>query len=682
MIENTFGINIIPENDSERLIALKRYRIMDTPSEASFDNIAKLCTKIFNVPISLVSLVDAERVFFKANFGMGNARQADRGKSLCALAVLNPEVTVFEDALKEPCLIANPNVAGDFGLRFYAGAPLITHDGFLIGTLCIIDQKPREFTIQEKQILSGMARSAMDQIELRISALEEIENHQSTNFLLSEQQEELQVMNEELMASIEDLAKSDLRFRNLIKETPTAIAILKGPELIIDSANDSILKIWGKDHSIIGQPLPVALPAIQGQPLLDSLQEVYATGKPYYGNEAKLTVLNGEEKKDIYINFTFKSINTTGENRDLMIVANEVTDQVNARKAVEEVNERLEIALDASKLGSTEVDLATGTMQSTPQFKANYGYEKDEIFNYPDLFNTMFPEHRDRVKALVQEAIAKNAIYKAEYPVKWRDGSIHWISAHGRPRYDEQGKVNRMVGMTADITESKLFEQRKDDFLSIASHELKTPVTSLKASLQLLDRIKEKPTSPIHVKLIEQANRSMEKMSVLVDDLLNMNRMTEGQLKLNKTTFTVADMLNLCCNHVRFEGNYKLIIEGDQDLQIHADESRIDQVVVNFINNAVKYAPDSKEIYLNIEKIGNYVKVSVRDKGPGIESHILPNLFDRYYRVNYDGQTYTGLGLGLYICSEIIKRHDGEIGAESEVGVGSVFWFTIPIEEK
>jgi PAS domain S-box-containing protein len=681
MIENTFGINIVPENDSERLTVLKRYRIMDTPSEASFDNIAKLCTKIFNIPISLVSLVDADRVFFKANVGMGKAVEANRGKSLCALAVLNPEITVFEDALKEPCLMANPNVVGNFGLRFYAGAPLITHDGFLIGTLCIIDQKPREFTDLEKEILAGMATSVMDQIELRISALEEIENHQSTNLLLSEQQEELQVMNEELMTSIEDLAESDLRFRNLIKESPTAIAILRGRELIIDSANHAILKIWGKDESVIGQSLSLALPILQGQPIMDFLNEVYASGKPYYGNEAKLTVLHDGEKKDIYVNFTYQYIGEIGETRELMIVANEVTEQVNARKAVEEVNQRLEIALDASKLGSTEVDLATGIMQSTSQFKANYGYRKDEVFNYPDLFNAMLPEHRERVKGLVQEAIAKDSIYKAEYPVKWRDGSIHWISAHGRPRYDEQGKVNRMVGMTADITESKLFEQRKDDFLSIASHELKTPVTSLKASLQLLGRIKEKPTSPIHVKLIEQANRSMEKMSVLVDDLLNVNRMAEGQLKLTKTTFTVADMLNMCCSHVRFENKYQLIIKGDHDLQIYADENRIDQVVVNFINNAVKYAPDSKNIYLNIERSGNYVKVSVKDTGPGIESHILPNLFDRYYRVSYEGENYTGLGLGLYICSEIIKRHGGEIGAESEVGVGSTFWFTIPIGE-
>lgn len=688
-------MNIIPGNDIERLAALQRYRIMDTPSEASFDNLAKLCTKIFNVPISLVSLVDAERVFFKANIGMGAAKEANRGKSLCALSVLNTDITVFQDALKEPCLIANPNVAGNFGLRFYAGAPLITHDGFLIGTLCIIDKQPREFSKQEEEILSGLATAVMDQIQLRISALEEIQNHQETNLLLSEQQEELQVMNEELTSSNEELrlsqeelialnknlAESESRFRNLIKESPTAIAILKGRELIIDCANDTILKMWDKDSTVLGKPLHIALPALQEQTIYNFLDQVYMSGKPHYGNEARVSLPHGEMLKDIYVNFTYQPIKGTAGSSDLMIVANEVTEQVIARKAAEDLNERLQIALDASQLGSTEVDLATGTMQSNDQFKANYGYTKEEVFNYPDLFNAMVPEYRDEVKRLVQEAITMNSVYRAEYPVKWRDGSIHWISAHGRARYDTDGKANRMVGMTADITESKLFEQRKDDFLSIASHELKTPVTSLKGALQLLDRMKEKPFSPMHIKLIEQANRSMDKMSVLVDDLLNMNRLTEGNLKLQKNVFTLSEMLNLCCNHVRMEGKFELIVEGDMDLQVYADEHRIDQVVVNFVNNAVKYAADSEKIYLKIDKTDQYARVSVKDHGPGIPAHILPHLFDRYYRVSHESQSYTGLGLGLYICSEIIKRHDGEIGVESEMGAGSTFWFTLPLSQ-
>ena len=114
------------------------------------------------------------------------------------------------------------------------------------------------------------------------------------------------------------------------------------------------------------------------------------------------------------------------------------------------------------------------------------------------------------------------------------------------------------------------------------------------------------------------------------------------------------------------------------DLQVCADAERIGQVLVNFVNNAIKYAPDSKEVQINIVKIDNMAKVSVIDKGLGISPDKIPHLFDRYFRVDNSGSQYSGLGLGLYIIAEIIKKHGGQIGADSEMGKGSTFWFTLP----
>lgn len=174
------------------------------------------------------------------------------------------------------------------------------------------------------------------------------------------------------------------------------------------------------------------------------------------------------------------------------------------------------------------------------------------------------------------------------------------------------------------------------------------------------------------------STKSMEKVTSLIDDLLNVTRMTEGQLQLNKSTFKIADLLNTCCTHVRIDGKHEFIVQGDESLEVFADENRIDQVVVNFVNNAVKYAPDSKNIYMIIEKEHGMTKVSIKDGGPGIPEEKRSHLFDRYYRTDYQGGQYSGLGLGLYICSEIVKRHRGNIGIDSEIGKGSSFWFTIP----
>ncbi|AHM60632.1 ATPase [Flammeovirgaceae bacterium 311] len=170
MIRNTFGKEIVPVNDEARLKALYRYEILDTPPEGAFDKIATLAQSIFKVPIALVALVDQKRVFFKANRGMGDTKSVDRGVSLCSLAVLEEGVTVFENANDDPCLLHNPLVAGAFGLRFYAGAPITTHDGYRVGTVCIVDHTPRSFSAEQRSILAQLAGLVMEELELRLSA--------------------------------------------------------------------------------------------------------------------------------------------------------------------------------------------------------------------------------------------------------------------------------------------------------------------------------------------------------------------------------------------------------------------------------------------------------------------------------------------------------------------------------
>ncbi len=264
---------------------------------------------------------------------------------------------------------------------------------------------------------------------------------------------------------------------------------------------------------------------------------------------------------------------------------------------------------------------------------------------------------------------------------KRTDGVYRWYLMRMQPVKNAAGELQLWVGTATDIHELKNLQQQKDDFISIASHELKTPVTSLKVSLQLLDRNKENPTAPIIPKLIGQANKSLDRVSILIEDLLNVSKLNQGQLHLNKTQFNINQVINDCCQHVRLDGAYSIVTEGDLKLEAYADAERIDQVVVNFVNNAIKYAPESKEIHVKIEKQKEMAKVSVTDKGPGIPPEKVSHLFQRYYRVDSQGMQFSGLGLGLYISSEIIKRHGGQIGVDTEIGKGSTFWFTIPLKD-
>lgn len=708
MIENTFGINIIPENEVQRLEALQRYRITDTPSEESFDGIARLAAQIFNVPISLLSLVDSESVFFKANIGMGNAKKANRGKSLCALAILDKDVTVFENALKESCLQANPNVIGDFGLRFYAGAPLITHDGFLIGTLCIIDQKPREFSDSERAILEGLAKTAMDQIELRRSSLETIEQVQHVNTQLLTTQEdlkkavqnlaefnvEMEATNEmlnstniELTKSFDltislnqDLKKSQQRLQSFISKAPIAFGILTGRDLVIEVANEMILMVWGKTSTVLGLPLAEALPELKGQPYLSILDDVFTSGKTYIGDTAPVKLEVDGILSDCFFDFIYEPLkNDSDETIAIIVIANEVTERINKKKELEDLNQQLEIALNAGQLGSYHLNLQNQELTGSSIFRTIYGLKNDEDILFEDIMNIIMPEYREPIYDKINQSIESREPYNAEYKIKKKDQSIHWIHSSGLPSYDANGVAIGMTGIALDITKRKNYETQKDDFLGIASHELKTPITSLKATIQLLTRLKENPNHPMIPKLIDQSSQSLEKLNTLVDDLLNMHRISEDQLQLKKQTFNISKMLEDCCNDIRLDGKFKLIIDGDLSTTVTADEHRIEQVVVNFVNNAVKYAADSEKIHLIIEPTKKNVKVTVKDFGAGIDPSVQPYLFDRYYRATHEGRKYSGLGLGLYISSEIIKKHGGEIGVESTVGEGSSFWFTLPL---
>lgn len=166
-MENSFGKNIIPANEVNRLKAMEYYDVLGDLPDRYFSNLAYIIAATFDTPIALVTFVKNETVAYKANFGMEGVNAVDRGMSLCSLAILEDDTTVFSDAIKEPCLLGNPLVAGDFGLRFYAGAPITTSDGHNIGTVCVVGKEPRSFSENEKNILKRFAENVMLELEMR-----------------------------------------------------------------------------------------------------------------------------------------------------------------------------------------------------------------------------------------------------------------------------------------------------------------------------------------------------------------------------------------------------------------------------------------------------------------------------------------------------------------------------------
>jgi PAS domain S-box-containing protein len=329
--------------------------------------------------------------------------------------------------------------------------------------------------------------------------------------------------------------------------------------------------------------------------------------------------------------------------------------------------------------GIVLIDRSGKKLYCSPSISKIIGYTAEEFLETGPL-ELSHPDERDEIKMRVKELTSRPG-ESIVYPRRMKHKDGHWIWAEvSMTNLLEDEAVKAIVSNFYDITERTKIEQQKDDFISIASHELKTPLTSLRGSIQLLNKIKENMASPMIPKLIEQADRGITKITMLIEELLNASRISQGQLHLNKKIFVIADLLKSCCHHVHIDEKHELIITGDVNIRINADEDRIEQVIINFVNNAMKYAQRSREIYLIVEKVGKNARISVKDKGPGIAKEKLPHIFDRYYRVDHEGLQYSGLGLGLYINAGIIKRHNGQIGVDSIIGEGSTFWFTLPLD--
>jgi PAS domain S-box-containing protein len=531
--------------------------------------------------------------------------------------------------------------------------------------------------------------TATDVTERALSKITEqnlTEELSAINEELSSANEELTSSNEELIESqralqktYEELIESDARFRNMVKQAPVGICIIAADDLYIQDVNDAYLTLVGKrrdemDGLTIWQAVPEAADVYA--PIMN---EVIRSGEAFVAREHELMLVRHGKQENVIVDFVYEPIrHTDGTVNGIMVVAFDVTDKVKARRSIEEVEERIRLAVDAAEIGTFDVDFVNNITKTSEKFDRIFGF--DHAVTRSDYASAIHPDDLEiRENAYKQATLNHDNKLLYEARVIWPDQSIHWIRVHGKLFYDENGKPVRLLGTVLDITQVKRLERQKDDFISIASHELKTPITSLKASLQLLDRMKDNPVPGVFPKLIDQSTRSMQKISALVDKLLSVGRTNDPQLKLHKTTFIIAELLKNCCNHVRMDNKYKLNIKGDLTLKVSADEHAIDQVVVNLVNNAIKYAPESLDIDMIIEKTGNMAKVSVKDYGPGIPMNKQPHLFERYYQADAAGFQNSGLGLGLYISAEIIRRHQGTVGVDSETGQGSTFWFTLPL---
>ena len=670
-------------NEQKRLEALRSYSILDTDEEADYDDLTEIAAAICDAPIALISFVDKDRQWFKSHYGL-DVHQTDRCHSFCSHAIQDPEKLMqVEDAQFDQRFQDNPLVTGSPDIRFYAGMPLLDKDGYALGSLCVIDQKPRVLTQIQQKALRTLAHQVIDKLSLRRNNKELYTINQQlteTNSKLREAEESLKKVNTALTESKE-------RLQTILDLVVEGIVITDGEGNITftNRRNREIFKIDEKkmltltnvspefnNRRLDGSPLPP-----EEHPVTMALNK----GATTINNEL---LVSDQYLNSIYLRMNAVPIKDSQENITGAIGSfADITESYFLQEKLKEREMSLRAAISSADLGTWRMDLQTKEFFASARMKELFGFYEDEQISYEDVLGQIAESHRDKVIAVAEDSLLQNESSELEYPiVRYHDKKLRWLCATFYAYKDpENPKIYFFAGTTADITERKLEEQRRSDFIGMVSHELRTPLTAIKAYTNLHQRIAEKNDDKMLVNTMGKVDTQVKRMEAMINGFLDVARLGEGKIQLNTARFDIASLFKIAEeNSAVIINSHKVLFSPTDTTLLDADKEKIEQVLINFINNAVKYSPSGTTIEVSCITVNGMAKVCVKDQGMGIPMADQPYIFDRFFRVESEAMRgKKGFGIGLYICKEIIERHQGEIGVESSEGKGSEFWFSLPV---
>ena len=309
-----------------------------------------------------------------------------------------------------------------------------------------------------------------------------------------------------------------------------------------------------------------------------------------------------------------------------------------------------------------------------------FGYTAEEMIG-ESIYKLIPPDRHDEEPQILSTITRGERINHFETKRLTKDGHLIDVSVTVSPVKNKAGRIIGVSKIARDITEKKLDEARKNDFIGMVSHELKTPLTSLTAILQVANAKVKGSSDSFMPGAMERANQQARRMGAMINGFLNISRLESGKIDIHKQEFNLHELIAEVVNEYEMTSTRNVIDVNDcDDVTINADRDKIASVLSNLIGNAIKYSPKAAGIKVRCKLCEEQAIISVGDNGLGIAEQDLPKIFERYYRVEtQDTRHIAGFGIGLYLSAEIVQRHKGRIWAESELGKGSTFYFALPL---
>jgi PAS domain S-box-containing protein len=650
------------------MASLIAFGVMDTAPEAAFERLTALAADLFDVPMALVSLVDADRQWFKSKRGLA-ASHTPREWAFCAHAIAQEgnSVMVVEDAREDARFSANPLVIGDPNIRFYAGAVLTASDGENLGTLCVLDVEPRARPNDvQLERLQKLARIVVDELELS-----------KTSRALRERGRLLELA--ESMSGVGhwryDVA--DMRV----------------------TWSDEVYRIHGVDRETFD---PVYNDIIQfyhpdDRGTVEGLLYRAIQNKEGYAFQARLVRRSDGDCRDV-INKAVCEIDDLGKVVAVFGAFQDITPHLRTLKAVQRSERRYRLMADNVGDVITRMRLDGSSDYISPGIKHLLGYDPDEMAGRPaQAF--VFEADRPMVMEAFDRMAAGEERISLQHRAVHRDGHLVWVETGFRLVRDYHGQPMAIVAVIRNIMVRKAMEDElraarveaeaaaavKAQFLANMSHELRTPLTAVLGFAKLVEDQPELTATTRSY--LDQVSNAGKALLSTVNDILDFSKLEAGQVDIKPQPVSPAilafETLELFTPQAQSKG-LALRSTGLEALPplVACDPDRVRQILLNLISNAVKFTDDG-EVALDaaFDEDTGRLTFSVIDTGPGLSESQSARLFQRFSQI--DGSStrkHGGTGLGLAICKGLVEAMGGEIGVHSCEGEGSRFWFSIPAQ--
>jgi len=568
-----------------------------------------------------------------------------------------------------------------------------------------VSKKSEGFLEKRVTSLEAQLKEARDSIKIVTEDFEATrEELQSANEEVLSSNEELQSINEELETSKEELQSTNEELTTINEELQIRNAELKDAgdyaKAIIETMHESLLMLT--NDLIVKNANKGFYQTFQVTPEETEGVFLYELGNrqwdiPDFRKQLKMVQTRDIPISNFEVSHNFPGIGTKSmllnaqkfpmkEGNESMILL--AVSDITARKRMEETlrgnEERFRLLIQNASDILTVFDQDGTIKYESPAVEVLLGYKPDERIGRNITMDTIV--HPDDLKTqidLLKASVArpKENVY-GEIRLRHKDGSYRAIDAIFRNLLDEP-KINGIIANYRDITERKMLEHQKDEFIGIASHELKTPVTSIKAYTQILEDVFLKADDKKSAALLSKMNSQVDRLTTLIADLLDFTRIEAGRLKFREDEYDLNELIGEIVEEMqRTARKHKIEKKLSRNITVRGDRYRTGEVLTNLISNAVKYSPEAKKIIVATKAENNQITISVQDFGIGIEQNMVQKVFDRFFRITQPSiNTFPGLGLGLYIAAEFVKRQNGRIWVKSTKNKGSTFFFSLPINK-